>query len=149
MEANTMISGVDHLSFTVSDLQRSVHFYRDLLGFQLEFETEAGGPVVEAVTGIPGAQLKMAFFELEGFALELIQYLSPVGEILDLRTNNVGCAHLAFYVEDIEKVYVSLSSGNVRFKSKPVEIKEGPLAGRKVVYLSDPDGIILELVQRR
>lgn len=143
-----MITGIAHVSFTVSDLERSLQFYRDLLGFRVEIEVERSGPDVEGITGIRGSKLKIGFLTLDGFTLELIQYVSPVGEKLDLRTNNVGCAHVAFHVKDIEKTYNFLSVKGVRFKSRPNESKAGPFAGGKVVYLIDPDGITLELIQR-
>ena len=143
-----MLSGIAHVSFTISDLKRSLRFYRDLLGFRVEMEVERSGPDVDGITGIRGSKLKIGFLTLDGFTFELIQYVSPVGEKLDLRTNNVGCAHVAFYVKDIEKAYDFLSAKGVRFKSKPNEAKAGPFVGGKVVYLFDPDGITLELIQR-
>ncbi len=143
-----MLSGIAHLSFTVSDLEGSLRFYRDLLGFEVKFEAERSGPVTETIIGIPGVKLKIGMLALNEFALELIQYVFPVGNKLDLRTNNVGCAHLAFFVEDIEKAYESFFAKGVRFKSKPNQIQDGPLAGWKGVYLLDPDGITLELMQR-
>jgi catechol 2,3-dioxygenase-like lactoylglutathione lyase family enzyme len=143
-----MVSGIAHVSFTVSDLERSLRFYRDLLGFEVKIEVERSGPDVEGITGIRGTKLKIGFLSLDGFILELIQYVSPVGEKLDLRTNNVGCAHVAFYVSDIEKTYDFLSAEGVRFRSKPNQAKAGPYAGGRVVYLLDPDGITLELIQR-
>jgi len=144
-----MVSRMAHVSFTVSDLEGSVSFYRDLLGFELKAQVERSGPDVEGITGFPGAVLKIGFLTLDHLTLELIQYISPSGGKLDLRTNNVGCAHIAFYVEDMEEVYNLLSAKGVRFKSKPNQIKEGPFAGGKAVYFYDPDGITLELLQLR
>lgn len=148
-EEKKMLSGIAHVSFTVSDLEKSLYFYRGLLGFELKTVVERSGPDVEGMTGFPGAQLKIGFLAFHHLTLELIQYISPVGEKSDLKTNKIGCAHLAFYVEDIEEVYGFLSSKGVRFKSKPNELKEGAFAGGKAVYLNDPDGITLELLQLR
>jgi catechol 2,3-dioxygenase-like lactoylglutathione lyase family enzyme len=143
-----MISGVAHLSFTVSDLEKSLRFYSDLLGFKVKFETERSGPVADTIIGIPGVRIKIGMLTLDDFSLELIQYVAPIGKKLNLSTNNVGCAHLAFYVEDIEKVYKSLSQKGINFRSAPTQIKEGALAGWKAVYFYDPDGITLELMQQ-
>ena len=85
---------------------------------------------------------------LDDFSLELIQYIYPQGQKLDLKTNNVGCTHLAFFVKDIKKTYQRLLATGVRFKSEPKVIQDGPLAGWKAVYLFDPDGITLELMER-
>ena len=143
-----MISGIAHLSFTVSDLDTSLRFYRDLLGLKLQFEAERSGPVTEAIIGIPGVRIKIGMLGIDNFFLELIQYIHPQGQKLDLKTNNVGCTHLAFFVKDIEKTYQRLLATGVRFRSEPKEIQDGPLAGWKAVYLNDPDGITLELMQR-
>jgi catechol 2,3-dioxygenase-like lactoylglutathione lyase family enzyme len=149
MEGKKMISGIAHVSFTVSDLEKSLYFYHDLLGFELKTVVERSGPDVEGMTGFPGAKLKIGFLAFHHLTLELIQYISPIGEKRDLRTNNIGCAHLAFHVKDMEEVYRFLSSKGVRFKSKPNQLREGPFAGGKAVYLNDPDGIPLELLQLR
>ena len=143
-----MVSGVAHLSFTVSDLNASIRFYRDLLGLKVQFEAERSGPVTETIIGIPGVKIKIGMLVLDDFSLELIQYLYPQGQKLDLKTNNVGCTHLALFVKDIERAYERLLAAGVCFKSKPREILDGPLAGWKAVYLLDPDGIPLELMER-
>ena len=120
-----MISAVAHVSFTVSDLERSLRFYRDLLGFELRFVTERGGPgsVTETILGIPGVRIKIGMLALGDFSLELIEYIHPAGHKLDLATSNTGATHLAFFVDDIEKRYEFLASNGVSFKSRPVEIK--------------------------
>lgn len=142
-----MIAGLAHSSFTISDLEQSLKFYKDLLGFELEFLVERSGPITEAIVGVPGAKIKIAMLKLNNFRLELIQYLSPVGEKLDLKANNIGCAHIAFYVKDLDDVYNTLLAKGINFRSKPAQIKDGPSAGWKIVYMVDPDGIILELMQ--
>ena len=143
-----MVSGIAHLSFTVSNLEESLRFYRDLLGLNVQFEAKRSGPITEAIIGIPGVCIKVGMLTLDDFNLELIEYVSPVGEKLNLKTNNVGCAHLAFYVSSIDRIYNSLREKGVKFKSVPHQIKDGPLAGWKAVYLLDPDGITLELMER-
>ena len=75
------------------------------MGFKLQFEAERSGPVTEAIIGIPGVKIRIGMLALDDFSLELIQYIYPPGQKLDLRTNNVGCTHLAFFVNVIEKTY--------------------------------------------
>ena len=137
-----MITSHNHSSFTVSDLERSVAFYRDLLGFTVENQFEAQGPAIEQITALPSAHLKVAHLLLSGFRLELIEYLSPRGRPIDLSTNNVGSAHIAFYADDVEKTYHELSEKGVRFKGSPVAAAPGR---PRVAYFLDPDSISLEL----
>ncbi len=137
-----MITSHNHSSFTVSNLDRSVAFYRDLLGFTVENGFDAQGPAIEQITALPGAHLKITHLLLGEFRLELIEYLSPAGRPIDLSTNNVGSAHIAFYADDVEKTYRDLSEKGVRFKSAPVAAAPGR---PRVAYFLDPDGITLEL----
>ncbi len=145
-----MIRGADHTSFTVSDVERSAAFYRDLLGFKLLSLAERPPWFSELATGIKGAHLKTAYLEIPGgHRLELIQYLSPPGEKLDTRTNNVGSAHLALIVEDLHTIYQELKSRGLRFKGEPIEIPVGPNKGNRMIYLLDPDDFTLELIEVR
>ena len=145
-----MILTTNHTSFTVSDVERSVAFYRDLLGFKLLSLAERPQGFAEIATGIPGAHLKVAYLEAPGgHRLELVQYLSPPGAKLDTRTNNVGSAHLALIVVDLRLVYQEFKAKGVRFKGEPIETPAGPNKGNLMVYMLDPDDFTLELIQIR
>jgi catechol 2,3-dioxygenase-like lactoylglutathione lyase family enzyme len=143
-----MIIGVNHTSFTVSDVERSVAFYQDLLGMELLSLGERDPAFSQKITGIPGAHLKVAYLRApDGHRLELIQYLSPAGKRLDTVTNNVGSGHLAFDVEDLPRLFQALTAKGVKFKSPPLEVPTGPNRGTLAVYCTDPDGITLEFLQ--
>ena len=134
-----------HTSFTVSNLERSVDFYTRLLGFKVETRLQIKSPGIEQITGFAGAHLDACIVSIEGFRLELIQYLSPPGVKLDTRTNNVGAAHVGLWVDDVEAKYREMLAAGVRFRGAPTS----SLPGRpKVTYFLDPDGITLELMQR-
>lgn len=138
-----MITGHNHTSFTVSDIDRSVDFYTNTLGFKLEQRFETQGSGIEQITGLRGAHLLVAFVSLGDFRLELIQYLAPKGVKLDTATNNVGSAHVALWADDIDKTYTDLTAKGVRFKGAPTRSRPGR---PRVAYFTDPDGITLELV---
>ncbi len=139
-----MITAHNHSSFTVSDVDRSVAFYRDVIGFKVDTVFEAQGEAIQQITGFPDAHLKVAHLLLGDFDLELIQYLAPKGTALDTATCNVGAAHIAFYADDVSKTYQDLQANGVRFRSAPVSAAPGRPA---VAYFLDPDGITLELSQ--
>ncbi|MDP3063895.1 MAG: VOC family protein [Chloroflexota bacterium] len=138
-----MITGHYHTSFTVSDLERSIAFYTEKLGFRVDRRAEAKGAAIEQVIGIPGAHLLIAHLLLGDFDLELIQYMAPPGVKLDTRTSNVGAAHIAFYTDDLMKAYQEMKAQGVRFLGSVTE------GGPRGVYFQDPDGVALELVQQR
>jgi len=68
-----MITGHNHTSLTVSDLERSIAFYTENLGFRVAERFEAKGEGIERITALPGAHLNIAFLTLGDFRLELIQ----------------------------------------------------------------------------
>lgn len=139
-----MIQSHNHTSFTVSNLERSVEFYTQVLGMQLErrFDTEGAG--ISQIVGFPDARLRIAFVYLGEFRLELIEYVSPKGVKIDTATNNVGSAHIAFSTDDVDKTYEELKTKGVRFKGAPMRSRpDRP----RVAYFTDPDGYTLEIVQ--
>ncbi len=148
------IAEVFHTGLTVSDLDRSIAFYRDLLGLELVSQWDSAQPYLRTVVGFPEAELRIALLRLPGAAaavsghhLELLEYRAPRGAPGDPRTCNPGNAHVAFMVDDVDQAYAELRARGVRFKSAPVEITHGRNRGAKAVYFLDPDDITLELVQ--
>lgn len=148
------IAGIFHTGLTVSDLDRSLHFYRDLLGLALVARWDSSQPYLREVVGFPDADLRIALLRVpaaapgvSGHHLELLEYRQPRGTRGDPRTCNPGNAHVAFMVQDLDATYRELTAQGVRFKSAPVAITQGRNAGAKAVYLWDPDDITLELVQ--
>ena len=143
-----------HTGLTVSDLDRSIAFYRDLLGLELVACWDSTQPYLRTVVGFPNAELRIALLRLpktdagrSGHHIELLEYRSPRGEPNDPRTCNPGNVHVSFLVEDLDAAYAELAAKGVRFKSPPVAIDHGRNRGAKAVYLLDPDDITLELVQ--
>ncbi len=139
----------NHVGLTVSNLERSVAFYRDLLGFTVRYERgEVTAEYMPRLVGLPGARLKIAGLDIPGLHLDLIQYLAPEGTTAVGRTCDVGNGHLGFTVDDIWAAYRQLVAAGVRFKSEPVNITQGPNRGGWAVYFTDPDGITLEMIER-
>jgi len=138
-----------HIGITVSDLNRSIPFYRDLLGFKVAYERgEVKAEYMPRLVGLEGARLKIAGLDLPGLHLDLVEYIAPEGSRTVGRTSDVGNGHLGFTVDDIWAAYHRLKSAGVAFKSEPVSITQGPNKGGWGVYFTDPDGITLEMIQR-
>jgi catechol 2,3-dioxygenase-like lactoylglutathione lyase family enzyme len=149
-----MLVAVWHFSFTVADIDRSVAFYRDVLGLELMHRQEQSNAYTRKLVGYPDAHLRVAQFRIRGLPtgrsghmLELVQYVAPAGEPVDTQTKNPGTAHLAIEVDDIFAEYERLRGLGVRFRSEPVAIEAGINRGGYTVYFTDPDGITLEILQ--
>jgi len=143
-----MITGIQHFSFTVSNLEETIHFFRDILALQVALVTDASGPLNEKLLKMPGVVLKMCFINTpDNGTIEFIEYKAPKGKKIDLTTCNTGVAHIAFKVDNIQKMYKDLSAKGVQFSSAPIRIDSGPVKGWNICYLKGPDGITLEFVE--
>ena len=143
------ILSTNHTSFTVSNLDRSVSFYVDILGFNLLDRSFRDRSFTEEVVGVPGAEIEVAYVQAPGHRLELIQYHAPKdrGKVVS-RPCDTGFAHVAFDVDDIERVVAAVREAGLRPLSKPVTCKAGPNTGGKAVYTRDPDGVTIEFIQK-
>ena len=146
--------GVWHFSFTVSDLDRSIAFYRDLLGLVLVHTQEQDNTYTRRLVGFPDAVLRVAQLAVPGQAraisthdLELVEYVRPRGERRDGRICDPGAPHLALTVRDAWAMHGRLVDAGVRFVSPPNAITAGINEGGFACYFHDPDDIVLELLQ--
>lgn len=149
-----MVQGLWHVGFTVRDLDRSIVFYRDLVGFELVHRQEGASAYTRRLVGYPDAHLKVALFAIPGsppgpanHQLELIEYVCPQGTPINGAHCNPGVGHLAFAVADLAGLHARLAAEGVDFVSPPVAITAGINTGGFVCYLHDPDGIVLEAIQ--
>lgn len=133
------------MSFTVSDLDTAVEFYRDVLGLRLVSVADRDPDFSARVTGIAGAVLRIAYLAAPNAAVELIQYLAPPATKLDTRTCNVGSAHVCFVVDDFDDVVARLRARGARFAGQPSTVPAGPNRGRQVLYFEDPDDNTVEI----
>ncbi len=144
------MQAIFHTGITVSDLDRSIPFYRDVLGLQMSLgPTEVfEGEALSRGLGVPDARLRLAVFKVGDGELELLEYLHP-GSPVDcpMPGNTLGQMHVAFEVDDMRAKVEELQAKGIRFMSAPNEVHEGPLNGWTWVYFTDPDGITLELIE--
>jgi catechol 2,3-dioxygenase-like lactoylglutathione lyase family enzyme len=145
-----MIRGVHHTSRTVSDMGRSLRFYRDLLGLNVALDTEMQGEMLEREVAMPGARLRFVLLATGGETfLELLQYHAPSGEPLrpDAKPADVGSHHVALLVDDIASAHRTLTAAGVEFTYPPQEVDAGAFRGHWTAYCYDPDGLFVELWQ--
>lgn len=146
--ARFQVLRTNHTSFTVSDLDRSLAFFRDALAFEVTSKAPRDPEIIQQVTGVAGAQVMIGYVQGPGHVIELIEYLGPEGRgIVKPRPCDVGFAHIAFEVDDIEAAIEAAEAHGVRPVGPPTEIDQGPNKGNKVAYLRDPDGIAFEFIQ--
>ena len=141
-----MITQLEHVALSVSDLDRSVAFYRDALGFSLMRIIEPrDDEKLGAIIGMRGARARIAHLRKGDNMLELFQYVLPVGRPVppDKSQADIGMIHAGFRSSDVSADFRRLQSLGVAFISEPVEFRPGVW----VVYFRGPDGEVFELRQ--
>ena len=148
-----MILSAAHIGLTVSDLDRSVAFYRDTLGLEYLGEMKMGGPETAALFNKEDCRARVAYLTgdktHQGPPVELIQFIDqPIQHRRsDLFTTSVS--ELCLNTDDIDGDYERLKAAGVEFISAPQSFDSTAYGFGKsrAVYFYDPDGIILELIQ--
>jgi catechol 2,3-dioxygenase-like lactoylglutathione lyase family enzyme len=143
------VGPVYHTGFTVSDIERSIVFYRDVLGLKLIKRQTGTAQYLATITGFEGVRLETALLQAAagGSILELLQYVSHPASATDRATNRPGNGHLCFKVDDVRSACAELKRRGVTLISEATEITAGAHAGGWGVYLRDPDGFTVELYQ--
>ena len=142
------IIAADHTGITVTNLERSVAFWQDVLGFELSHRVHHTGDLASEVTGVPGAEISIAVLKGYGHKIELLEYLAPANrKNVDLRPCDVGSVHVALMVDNLDAVLSTIAASGWRAAGEPQTLNTGPNAGKRVVYVRDPDGTTIELMQ--
>ena len=140
------VTAIRHTGVVVSDMKRSLPFYRDLLGMEVWADFKDDSEMLEAVTEVPGANIWMVKLKAaDGVSIELLQYLSNPQDVPEpSKACDVGCNHVALQVENLDALYEKLMAAGIRFHAPPTVSSDG---GAKVTYCRDPEGVIVELVE--
>jgi catechol 2,3-dioxygenase-like lactoylglutathione lyase family enzyme len=143
------ILAADHTGITVSNLERSLQFWRDVLGFELSHTAHQTGKLAEEITGVAGAEIKLAVLKTPGsHKIELLEYFAPEDrKCLDARPCDVGHVHVALLVDDLNTLLERIAGSGWKAAGKPQTLQIGPNAGKRVVYVRDPDGATIEFMQ--
>ncbi len=146
--ADYSVLGIAHTGITVSDLARSIRFYRTVLGLETTAPFRVSGATVERITGVEGAVLDVAFVRSGNQFIELLSFVTPRTAVRSrMQLHDAGFFHLCLKVTDIEQVLVAMRSAGFQAIDAVQIIEQGPARGMKVVYARDPDGVCLELAE--
>lgn len=148
-----MLNEIAHVGITVSNLEESVSFYKDVLGLNLINSMTMEGKETDILFNQTGCVVHLAYLNGSGQLLappiELIHFAS--GDCRKDRADlyKTSISEICFRVKDIDAVYQSLKEKQVDFLSEPqyFDYTEQGFGKSKAVYFRDPDGVILELIQ--
>ena len=146
---NSAVSILDHVSVTVSDMDRSLAFYCGLLGLKEVERHRLEGETISKMAGKPNVVMDVVRIVAPGtpgIEIDLQQYHAPEGGVSDAGLGDVGHSHICFGVPDIRAAYRDLSARGVEFVSEPVsfDLEWGIV---RVAFFKDPDGYVLEFME--
>jgi len=147
-----LVQAVERVGMTVSDMERSIAFFSDVLSFEMRADEEVSGPEYERLLGVFGLRARVVRMALGGEEIELTEYLTPRGRPvpIDSRSNDRWFQHVAIIVSDMDAAYARLRRYHVEHASpEPQRLPDWNEAagGIQAFYFKDPDGHPLEILQ--
>ena len=136
-----------HIGICVSDLDRSLAFYREVLGCKEVGRLVASGPLTDRILALEGTELEAVYLERDGFRLELLHYRSPGHReaVIPRPINQLGLTHISLRVEDMAAVCDAIEAAGGRLLR---ERRDGDGAPSGVEMATDPDGMLIELIEK-
>lgn len=141
-----LLREIRHIGIVVKNLDESMYFYKDLMGFEVFEQVVETGEFIEGILNIKNCMVttvKMIHPCLNGM-IELLWYDSPKAKYLVRDINDIGIGHIAFTVDDVMEKFDRLSKKHVPFISRPRVSSSGKA---KVVFCQAPEGTYIELVE--
>jgi catechol 2,3-dioxygenase-like lactoylglutathione lyase family enzyme len=150
--ASASVQSVEAVGMTVSNMERSIAFYVNVLSFKKVSDSEVTGDAYEHLKSVFGVRMRVVRMQLGGEFIELTQYLAPAGRPLpvDSRSNDRWFQHIAIITSDMQRAYSWLREHNVQHASpSPQRLPDWNknAGGIEAFYFKDPDGHPLELLQ--
>src|SRR5688572_1947397 len=150
--SSSLIESVERVGMTVSNMERSITFFSNVLTFEKVSDEEVAGSEYEKLQGVFGLRMRIVRMRLGGEEIELTEYLTPRGRPVpvDSRSNDRWFQHVAIIVSDMDKAYARLREHHVEHASpEPQRLPDWNAAagGIKAFYFKDPDGHPLEILE--
>jgi len=140
-----MINDIRHTGIVVLDLEASIYFYRDLLGFQIVKQMEEKGDYIDCLLSLQNVQITtVKMTSSSGQMIELLKYHSHTVKQRKREIYDIGVSHIAFTVGNLDVEYGRLKDKGIQFNSPP---QLSPDGYAKVAFCRAPEGTLIELVE--
>jgi catechol 2,3-dioxygenase-like lactoylglutathione lyase family enzyme len=143
------VSRLNHVSLTVADLDASLAFWHDVLGLAVLGRGVVEHDHLDRIIGVGHTRIEWAELSIPGGTiLELFHFLEPEGHPISPEPSDPGSTHLCLEVDGLDEVVARIhQAGYTTRAPAPVEIPCGDWKGFRDIYVSDPDGAIIELTE--
>lgn len=145
------VSRIHHVGVTVADADRSLRFYRDLLGLRVLGDSRLTRPDIAALLGVDEIDLRVVDLDSgDGRIVELLEYVTPRGHRVEYTSRDGGTGHIALQVRGLDAIAAGIeAAGGAVISRHAITAGDatGIFAGARLLYVRDPDGMILELVE--
>jgi catechol 2,3-dioxygenase-like lactoylglutathione lyase family enzyme len=140
-----MIKNIRHTGIVVNDLEKSLWFYKEKMGFSVFKHSEESGDFIENILDLENLAVTTVKLALKNNQMiELLDFNTHKRDASESFINDIGPTHLAFTVSNLDKIYSDFSNDGICFLSKPEISKDGHV---KVVFCKAPEGTYIELVE--
>jgi len=134
-----------HAGIVISDLEKGLHFYRDLLGLKILKEADETGKFIDDIQGLKNVTVRtIKMLCDDGNMIELLYFKSHLEKPKEKKIYEIGASHVAFTVENLDDEYNRLKDAGIEFNCPPKISADG---GAKVTFCKDYDGTLIELVE--
>jgi catechol 2,3-dioxygenase-like lactoylglutathione lyase family enzyme len=137
----------NHVGISVTDLDRSIEFYREMLGMELLADPfPFGGEQFSEIMDVPAAQGRMCMIAAGNLWLELFEFSNPAGKAKDpsYPVSDRGISHFGVTVDDIQATYDKFKAAGVPIHGR---LQTFAGSGMRAAYCRDPDGNVFEILQ--
>ena len=140
-----MVSGYRHTGIIVKNMEESLNFYKNILGLEVVQNYSDDSEYINTVLGLSTAEINMIkLVTKDGLIIELLKYIKHPTDYSNTPFYNVGNCHIAFTVNDADRMFEKLQNEGIEVISKPILSSE-KIA--KVFFCVDPNGVRIELVE--
>jgi catechol 2,3-dioxygenase-like lactoylglutathione lyase family enzyme len=147
----SQVAKVESIGITVKDMNQSLKFYTEVLGFKKITDNEYKGESFEKLEGVFGLNIRVVRLQLGDEFIELNDYLTTGGRSIpeDAKSNDLFFQHIAIVVSDMDKAFRQVKRYNVEFVSTAPQTLPKSIPGAEGIrafYFHDPDNHNLELI---
>ena len=136
-----------HTGIVVTDIEKSIRFYREYFGFEIQKDMVESGAYIDNFCSMKDVKVRTVKMISENESMiELLHFVSHPQKKNNNQINDIGCSHIALTIKNLDELYDTMKSEGIVFNCVP-QIPPDGLA--KVTFCKDPDGVFIELVEER